>query len=71
MRARNVYSAGYALVSRLRRAGASEAELAALSRLERGEAGLIDLERLRPLAAAAGLPWGELYPEIERAEVLG
>ncbi len=64
-----LYSCGYGvgrqLSSAIAVAGASEAELAALWRLERGEAELVDLERLRPLAVAAGLPWGDLYPELE------
>lgn len=61
-----LYELGYSAVRALERAakahGASDAELAAIARFERGEARRVDIERLAPLAELAGLPWSELWP---------
>ena len=38
-----------------------------IERLAEGRADRGDLERLRPIAAAAGLDWDELYPELRGA----
>lgn len=60
--------AGYSVIRRLMKAtasaGASEAELAAITRLGAGTAELVDLERLEPLADLAALPWRELFPQL-------
>lgn len=41
--------------------GASQAELAAIDRLEAGTAATVDVDRLLPLATACGLPWVEIW----------
>lgn len=52
--------------------GASEAELAAIDRLEAGSGQTVDVERLAPIAFAIGLPWSELFEGLvwksERAQ---
>jgi len=63
-----VFDAGYSVIRDLRRAaaeaGAGEAEVAAIDRLERFTAELVDLARLAPLARLVGLDWEALYPEV-------
>jgi hypothetical protein len=53
------YTVGYADEQRLRAAarqyGAGKAELAAIERLANFTAGLVDVDRLRPLAKLAGV----------------
>lgn len=66
---RTVFSIGWSVARKLRRTaeeygGANEAELEAIERLCEGQAKLIDVERLQGLAALAGLPWKELFPEL-------
>lgn len=58
------YEAARALRDAATRCGAGDAELAAILRLEDFRAELVDIQRLAPLAKLAGLPWGELFPEV-------
>lgn len=60
-----------ALAETARQHGASEAELAAIVRLQDFQADLVDVERLEPLAAIAGLPWRELFPELNKQDSAG
>ena len=46
------------------RHGASEAELEAIKRLQDFRGERVDIERLAKLAALAGLPWLEMFPEL-------
>jgi len=63
------FSLGYSGVAVLKIAarmqGASEAELAAIDRLDEGTALRVDVERLEPLAKLAGLQWAKLFPESQ------
>lgn len=61
-----------ALRSAAEQHGASEAELASLDRLPRGDAEDSDIKRLLPLAKLAGLTWGEYGPSPDfRCDVCG
>lgn len=44
-----------------RELGAGDAELAAIERLAEGRGRTVDVERLAPLAIAAGLPWEQMW----------
>jgi len=63
-----LYSIGYSVAGdlsrELGRAGAGEAELAALKRLRDGIGEETDVVRLTHAAAAAGLPWEEMFPGL-------
>lgn len=67
---KTLFSLGAMDLGRLHRVaadhGASEAELAALARLEHFTAERVDVEQLEPLARIAGLPWLEMYPELSQ-----
>jgi len=62
---RQVYSAGVSVTRRLRRQKPNAQQRGAIEALENAAADLEDLQVLRPLAEAAGLPWIELYPDVE------
>lgn len=68
---RTYFHVGYSVENALRKAaltyGAGNAELAALDRLVEARGELVDVARLEPLAAKAGLLWRELFPEIDTA----
>lgn len=60
--------ASHALRAAAVRHGAGDAELVAIDRLAVGRATSVDVERLEPLARLAGLPWGDLFPFINKED---